>query len=388
MDMQQQMYRATFMRTGTSKSVYFKKSELPEDPGLRDRVLLAVMGSPDPVQIDGMGGAAVSTSKIAIIAPSAREDADIDYTFGQVSLTEARIDYSGNCGNCSSGVGPYAIDEGMVPVTEPVTRVRVYNTNTGAILIEDVRVAGGKAAVEGDCKIDGIPGTGSRIDIDMRGSAGASTGRLFPTGNRRDVVRVPGLGEVPITVLDLGNPIVYVHARYVGASGIENRMEILADQALLDRLERVREQGAVLIGACRAGESAVRVTPNRPQIVFFNGPMDCVDYVTGSLIPASAVNFVARNIFVQKPIDSYTALGGVNTALCSIIRGTVLYESAVRREPGSDFIRFGNPRGITEAEVRAADDGERVTVEKAVMARTARRIMDGYVYVRKTQLSG
>lgn len=386
MDMQQQAYRATFMRTGTSKSVYFKKNELPEDPVLRDKVLLAVMGSPDPVQIDGMGGAVVSTSKIAIISPSDREDADVDYTYGQVSLTEARVDYSGNCGNCSSGVGPYAIDEGMVPVTEPITRVRVYNTNTNAVLIEDVRVVGGKAAVDGDCKIDGIPGTGSRIDINMRSSAGASTGKLFPTGNRRDVVHVTGLGEVPVTIMDLGNPIVYVHAKYVGATGIENRLQITANQGLLDRLELVREQGAILIGACKPGESAVKVTPNRPQVVFFNGPMDCVDYVTGKLIPASEVNFVARNIFIQKPIDSYTAIGGVNTALCSIIKGTVLYEAAVRREPDSDLIHFGNPRGISEAEARVADDGENIVVEKASMPRTARRIMDGYVYVRKSQL--
>lgn len=384
--MQQKMYRATFMRTGTSKSVYFKKNDLPEDPVLRDKVILAVLGSPDPVQIDGMGGGAVSTSKVAIISRSAREDADVDYTYGQVSLTEAKIAYSGNCGNCSSGVGPFAIDECLVPITEPITRVRVYNTNTDTVLIEDVRVVNGKAAVDGDCKIDGIPGTGSRIDIDMRNSVGAGTGKLFPTGNRQDVLNVPGIGSVPVTILDLGNPIVYVHARYVGATGIENRNEILANKELQKRLELIREQGAVLIGDCKSCECAAEVTPNRPQIVFFNAPMDCVDYVSNELIPASNINFVARNIFMQKPIDSYTAIGGVNTALCSILNGTVLNEVAVRREPDSHEICFGNPRGITSAIVRASDDGTNVIVEEASMSRTARRIMDGYVYVRESVL--
>lgn len=383
----QQMYRATFMRTGTSKSVYFKKNDLPADPTLRDKVILAVLGSPDPVQIDGMGGGVVSTSKVAIISPSTRDDADVDYTYGQVSLTEAKIAYNGNCGNCSSGVGPFAVDECMVPITEPITRVRVYNTNTDTVLIEDVRVENGKAAVDGDCKIDGIPGTGSRIDIDMRNSVGAGTGKLFPTGNRQDLLKVPGLGEVPVTILDLGNPIVYVHAKYVGASGIENRNEIMANDELQKCLELVREQGAILIGDCKEGECAAQVTPNRPQIVFFNAPMDCVDYVSKELIPASKVNFVARNIFMQKPIDSYTAIGGVNTALCSILKGTVLNEVAVRRHPESDTICFGNPRGVTEADVKAMDDGETVVVEKAAMYRTARRIMDGCVYVRQSLLT-
>lgn len=381
---QQERIPCTFMRTGTSKAVYFKRSDLPEDPQLRDRILLSVMGSPDPVQIDGMGGAVVSTSKIAIISRSERDDADIDYTYGQVSLTEARIYYNGNCGNCSSGVGPYAVDEGLVTVTEPVTRVRVYNTNTGKILIEDVQVVNGKAAVDGDYKIDGIPGTGSRIDINLRNTVGAFTGRLFPTGNRQDILHIDGLGEVPVTLLDLGNPIIYVHARYVGARGDENRNEINNNKELMERLERIREQGALMIGAIQPGESAAQQSANAPLITFFHEPMDCRDYVTGELIPGDQVNFVARNLYMLKAIDTYTAIGAVNTAVCSIIPGTVLYESSIRRHPETTEILFGNPRGITDTAVKIHEENGEIVVDEAMLRRTARRIMDGMVYVRKS----
>lgn len=204
--MYMQKYPCVYMRGGTSKAVFFHEKDLPEDKGLWDEIFLKVMGTPDVKQIDGMGGTVSSTSKIAIISPSERPDADVDYTFRQVDIVIPRVDGSANCGNISSAVGPFAIDEGLVEAVEPVTVVRVLNTNTNKIIEEHVRVKDGKAMVHGDESIKGVPGTGSRIDMYFENPAGSRTGKLFPTGNKRDVFDVPGYGEIEVTVLDCSNP--------------------------------------------------------------------------------------------------------------------------------------------------------------------------------------
>jgi 2-methylaconitate cis-trans-isomerase PrpF len=184
-----QTLRCSIVRGGTSKGVFIMKNELPSDPAMRDKVLLAVFGSPDIRQIDGLGGADVLTSKLAIIGPPSRPDADVDYTFGQVSFEAPMVDYNGNCGNISSAVGPFAIDEGLVAATEPVTTVRIHLTNSGHILTALVPVENGKAAVRGDCAIDGVPGSGAKITLDWSQVTGTvSGGKLLPTGNARDVI--------------------------------------------------------------------------------------------------------------------------------------------------------------------------------------------------------
>jgi len=179
--------RCSIVRGGTSKGIFLRENDLPKDRALRDRVILAVFGSPDLRQIDGLGGADVLTSKLAVIGPPTREDADVDYTFAQVSFTDAFVDRKGNCGNISSAVGPYAIDEGLVAAKEPFTDVRIHLTNSGSILTAKVPVYEGKAAVQGDYAIDGVPGTGARIDLDWSGVCGAVTGKLLPTGNVTDI---------------------------------------------------------------------------------------------------------------------------------------------------------------------------------------------------------
>lgn len=180
--------RCAIVRGGTSKGVFIMRNELPADPALRDKAILAIYGSPDLRQIDGLGGADTLTSKLAIIGPPTREGADVDCTFGQVSITDPFVDYGGNCGNISSAVGPFAIDMGLVEPVEPVTTVRIHMTNTGRILTAQVPVRNGKAAVEGDFAIDGVPGTGARITLDWSDVVGGITGRLLPTGSPKDVI--------------------------------------------------------------------------------------------------------------------------------------------------------------------------------------------------------
>ena len=209
-------------RGGTSKGIYFHESDLPEDPELRDKVILSIFGSPDKRQIDGLGGADPLTSKVAIISKSEREDADVNYTFGAVDLYEPIVDYRGNCGNLSSGVGPFAIDEGLIKVEHPETIVRIYNTNTQKILIAHVLTLEGKAKCLGDFAIDGVPGTGAKILLDYAGTAGAITGKLLPTGNCIDTVTIPEIGEVEMTIVDAANPVCFIKSEVFGLS--ENRV--------------------------------------------------------------------------------------------------------------------------------------------------------------------
>ncbi|MCC8194842.1 MAG: proline racemase family protein, partial [Deltaproteobacteria bacterium] len=231
-----EMLRCAIVRGGTSKGVFIMKNELPKEPEKRDAVIRAIYGSPDIRQIDGLGGADVLTSKLAIISPPSRPDADVDYTFGQVSFETDFIDYKGNCGNISAAVGPFAIDEGMVEPVEPVTTVRIHLTNSGNILVAEVPVKDGKAMVTGDYAIDGCPGTGAKITLDWSDVAGGVTGKLLPTGNVKDVVTVDGK-RYTISLVDVGNPLVFIHASSLGMKGTESPAEIEGNKPLMELIE-------------------------------------------------------------------------------------------------------------------------------------------------------
>lgn len=370
-----------YMRTGTSKSLYFKKEDLPNDEDIRDKYLLNIMGSPDVRQIDGMGGGDVSTSKIAIISKSKNEEYDVDYTFGQVSLSQALIDYSGNCGNCSSGVGPFAIDEGYVKAEEPITTVRIFNTNTKKLIVEKVRVKDGKALEKGDCQIDGVPGTGAPIDVDLKETVGATTGELFPTGNRQDILVMENKIEIPVTIADVGNPVVFFHASYVGASGYESRPEINSDKQLLERIEEVRQKAAEKIGLIKPGEIAKQKSGMKPLVVIFNQPKSYRDYVSGNEIKEEEIDFVAKNIMNQLCIDTFAVTAALNTGIVASITGTVLYEHVKPKNLSKGIISIGHSRGISQTWVRVKDQECGIEVEQAVIQRTARRIMEGLAYV-------
>jgi 2-methylaconitate cis-trans-isomerase PrpF len=381
---QQRRLRAVIMRGGTSRAVFLMRNELPSDSLIRDRVILGIFGSPDVRQIDGLGGADIVTSKLAIIGPATREDADVDYTFGQVGIAEARVDYRGNCGNISSAVGPFAVDEGIVEAREPVTTIRIHQTNTKRIIVAEVPVVDGKAAVIGDFAIDGCPGTGARIMLNFADSAGSSTGKLLPTRNVRDLLDVKGVGKFDATLVDAANPTVFVRASDLGLTGTETPAELEANKAVQEELERIRARAGKLMGLIENEDKSTKESPHFPYVACV-GKSRSHKTFTGKSVAAEEIDFVSRLISMQKVHKTYPVTGGVCTGVAAAIEGSLLNEVCNARGPR---FRIGHPSGIIdiEAEVDRSPDG--FAIRRAAIGRTARRIMEGHVFVRSELFGG
>jgi hypothetical protein len=381
----QRRIRTVVMRGGTSRALFFRPEDLPVDPGLRDRVVLKAFGGGDPYgrQVDGLGGAVSTTSKMAIIAPASVPDADVDYTFGQINVTEPMIDYGGNCGNISSAVGPYAIDEGLVRGTDPITTVRIWQTNTRKRIIAHVPTAGGVHAVEGDYAIDGVPGTGAMITLEFLEPGGAMTGHVLPTGRPAEPMDVPGLGPVTVSLVDAANPVVFVRSADLALAGIEMPERLDGDPDLLRRIEAVRAHGAVRMGLAATPEDATRRSPGVPKIAFVSAP---TAYRTSSGRPVEAgeMDLVGRIMSMGKLHRSYALTGAICTAVAALIDGTVVHEAARPGAAGERTIRIGHPAGIIEAGARVAQRDGQWLAEKVITRRTARRLMEGVVLVPHT----
>jgi 2-methylaconitate cis-trans-isomerase PrpF len=305
----------------------------------------------------------------------------VDYTFGQVSFEQPLVDYKGNCGNVSSAVGPFAIDEGLVDSVEPTTTLRIHQTNTDCILTAEVPVVNGKAAVEGNYHIDGVPGTGARIDLDFSDTAGAVTGRILPTGNPLDRLTVPGLGTVDVSVVDAGNPCVFVRAGDLGIEGTETPDEIDANREVNDRIERIRGTVASEIGLVRNWQDAARESPYVPFFVLVSPPSDYVDFTTGQTVKGEGVDFVARLLFMLRTHKAYAVTGTVCTGAAAKIPGTVVYQVARPESRRASMTRIGHPAGVIDVEAVVVDSDTGVHLRRASVGRTARRIMEGYVFV-------
>ena len=385
---QQERFRCTIMRGGTSKGVYILRNELPKDPDLRDRIILAIYGSPDIRQIDGLGGSDLLTSKLAIVGPSTRPDADVDYTFGQVGITRAIVDYSGNCGNISSGVGPFAIYNGLVDAVEPITKVRIHMTNTRRVLVAEVPVKDGEVAIEGDYRIDGCPGAGAKISIDWSDTGGAVTQKILPTGNVKDVLRVEGLGDVTVSIVDAGNPIAFIHSEAVGMKGTEPPDEIDGNKALLEKLEKIRSVAAERIGFVKDWKTATAQSQYAPFITMVNSPRPYTDYTTGRPIEAGSFDILARLLFNQKMHKIYPGSGTVCTGTAAKIPGTIVNDLIPKSARTGAVIRNGHPAGIIPIEVTVAMEGKTPVIKRAAIGRTARIIMEGYIFVPRRVIYG
>jgi 2-methylaconitate cis-trans-isomerase PrpF len=368
-------FPCVYMRGGTSKAVFFHKKDLPQNMDLWPEIFLKVMGTPDIKQIDGMGGTASSTSKIAVVSVSERENADVDYHFFQVDIDKPIVTDTFNCGNISSAVGPFAIDEGLVKAIEPVTVVRVFNVNTQKVIEEHVEVENGKAKVYGDVAINGVPGTGSGIKMFFEKPAGAVTGKLFPTGNRKDMIDVDGIGLLETTIFDCANTVVFIRAADVGLTGTE-LTELNNNKTIMERLEQIRGKAAEKLGFVKHWEAAADEAVNHPFIVFLSKAQSYTG-MDRNLVTADSIDICCRALSVRRLHKAYPMTLAVATACAAKIPGTLASELAgITSESG--IVRLGHASGRTDVDVRLSGED----IEMAGLLRTARRIMDGYVYIR------
>lgn len=369
------------MRGGTSKGLFFHDNHLPSNAEIRDRVILAAFGSPDPNrrQIDGVGGGVSTTSKVAIISVSDLPEYDVVYNFGQVSLDRPLVDYKSNCGNISSAVGPFAVDEGLVKAVEPITRVRIYQKNTNKLITADVPVKNGRFDESGDYAIAGVPGTHSRIALGFSDPGGAVTGKLFPSGNRRDTVEIPGHGRVSITIMDAANPVVLVRAEEIGLTGIEID-EVDANDEIKRPLEAIRCKAAVLIGLSATEEEATQRSQAVPKIAFVAPPRS---YTTtgGRQVGEEDIDITARIMSMGTLHRSYAVSGGIATAGAAAIPGSVVYDLVTEEARRRNLLRIGHPGGVIDITAVIENEGDECIYREAVIGRTARRIMEGYVWV-------
>jgi methylitaconate Delta-isomerase len=372
----------SILRGGTSRGVFFESAALPSRREMIEPILLNVFGSPDMRQINGLGGATSQTSKAAIVGPSSRDDADVDYTFAQVSVTAALVDWGGNCGNISSAVGPYAIDAGHVAVTGDLTRVRIHNTNTGQIIVAQVPTRDGRALVEGDYSIPGVPGTGARILLEFTEPAGSTTGRLLPTGRPRETLTLASGRSVTASIVDAANPIVFLLADELGLTGTELPAELEANTAVTDVLEEARDMVAEMIGVVDDRSVATATSPGLPKVGFVGRPA-AYTTTTGEYLESSTSDLSGRLMSMQTAHRSYMATGAICTAAAAFIPGTVVHQVARPSDerPEPDTIRIANPYGVMEAVARVDDSEEPIHVLGVAIGRTARHILDGRVWV-------
>jgi len=369
--------RCVLMRGGTSKGLYFHEADLPGPGPRRDAVLLRLMGSPDVLQIDGLGGSRPITSKAAIIAPSAHGHADVDYTFAQVEIDRAGVGYAGNCGNISSGVGSFAVDEGLVEALEPVTRVRIFNTNTQALIIAEVPVRDGRARVTGDLAIPGVPGTGAEIVMNWVATIGAKTGRLLPTGRAVDEITLESGATVQATLCDAGNACVWVLATDLGRTGSELPEEINEDAGLIGAVREIRGKAAVRMGLATHWAQVDEQSPGLPMVGLV-GPPAGYRTLSGREVEDKQMDLRVRLLFMNRLHESIAGSGSICLAAASQIPGSVVEAVTAGRQPGGLLI--GHPSGITPAKVEAHSGPGGVTFDVLGFSRTARRLMDGTAY--------
>ncbi len=377
---------AVYMRGGTSKGVFFRKEDLPADPAARDRLLLRVTGSPDPYgkQIDGMGAATSSTSKVVILSKSDRPDCDVDYLFGQVAIDRPLVDWTGNCGNLTSAVGPFAIAEGLVAApADGLATVRIWQANIGKRIVAHVPMQGGQVVEEGDFELDGVTFPAAEIRIEFMDPGGGEDdgegGAMFPTGRLVDILEVPGVGRIEATLINAGNPTVFVAAAALGLAGTESQEAVNGDAALLARCEAVRALGAVAMGLADSAAQASATRQHTPKLAFVSPPQSYTAS-NGKPVGAAEIALTARILSMGKLHHAMTGTGAVAIAVAAAIPGTIV-QKTLRAGTDPALVRFGHPSGTLAVGAEAIRQGGEWVVTKAVMSRSARRLMEGWVRV-------
>ncbi len=363
------------MRGGTSKGPFFLASDLPSDPKVRDEVLIAAMGSPHEYQVDGVGGGNPLSSKVAIISRSTHADADVDYLFAQVLINERLVDTKPNCGNMLVAVAPFAIEAGLVAATGSETVVRIHNVNTGALVDSIVQTPGGFVNYAGNVAIDGVPGTAAPVKLNFKSAVGAVTGKLLPTGKPRDVLDIPGIGRIEVSMVDAANPCVFLDAKSLGLTGTEMPEALDRNRALLDRIAAIRCHASVAMGIARdVGEARSK---SMPQIGFVSAPQDAVT-LAGEAIAAPAADLTVRIISNGQPHRALPLTGSLCTAVAAGIEGSIPNQYARRRETAT--LRLAMPSGVLTVGGEVIREAGGWRAVRGSFFRTTRRLFDGYVY--------
>jgi probable AcnD-accessory protein PrpF len=377
---------ATYMRGGTSKGVFFNLSDLPEmaqKPGkARDVLLLRVIGSPDPYakQIDGMGGATSSTSKTVIVSPSSQPEHDVDYLFGQVSIDKPFVDWSGNCGNLSAAVGPFAIHAGLIPAERipenGVVAVKVWQANIGKTIVIHVPIRNGLVQETGDFELDGVTFPAAEIQVDFMHPA-AGDGSMFPTGNLVDDLEVPEVGTFNATLINAGIPTIFIDADALGYSGTELQQDINSDELALARFEKIRAYGALKMGLIDKVEEA-ESRQHTPKVAFVSKAKS-YQASSGKQIDDNDVDLLVRALSMGQLHHAMMGTAAVAIASASCVPGTLVNLAAGGGEKHS--VTFGHPSGTLKVGARATQSNQGWVVEKAAMSRSARILMEGFVRV-------
>ncbi|MGR5361700.1 2-methylaconitate cis-trans isomerase PrpF [Vibrio mediterranei] len=377
---------ATYLRGGTSKGVFFSLLDLPleaQQPGsARDKLLMRVIGSPDPYakQIDGMGGATSSTSKTVVVSKSTRDDHDIDYLFGQVSIDEAFVDWSGNCGNLSAAVGPFAIHSGLVDrkriPENGIAKIRIWQANIQKTIIANVPIIDGEVQELGDFELDGVTFPAAEIAVEFVDPSD-NNGSMFPTGNLIDDLEVPNVGVFNATMISAGIPTIFIDAKELGLSGAELQDDINSDEVWLEKFELIRAHGAVKMGLIDSiDEAATR--QHTPKVAFVSSAKDYVSS-SGKPIEANSVDLLARALSMGKLHHAMMGTAAVAIACAASIDGTVVNLAA--GGGNRESVTFGHPSGTLKVGAVASQSPNGWTVDKAIMSRSARILMEGWVRV-------
>ena len=379
---------AVFMRGGTSRAICFKEDDLAAyDQLTRERIILAALGSPDMHgrQVDGLGGGISSLSKVAIIGKSTQSDADVTFTFGQVDVRTSTIDWSSTCGNISSAVGPFAIDEGLVPAVEPITQIRVLATNTGKRYIAQVPVCDGQAEVEGEYTIDGVPAPGACITLEYLEPGGSLGGSVLPTGVAQQEIILASGRQLTLSLVDAAIPTVFVRAEELAVDARRLAADLDGEGALQELLEEIRCHGAVLLGLAENIESAHTHSPGVPKIAMVAPPAS-YESSGGKCVDVEHIDLLARAISMGNTHRTFPGTVSMCTAVAAAVAGTVVHE--VSQAASSEQLRIGHPAGIMEIGAKVKRCGSEWRAESVIAQRTARRIMEGAVLVPQQYVRG
>ena len=375
-------FKTVFMRGGTSKGCMFRKEDLPEDQREWDSIFLQVMGDPDPKQIDGMGGTVSSNNKIVVVWRSEENDVDVEYLVGQVIVGKSQVDYKSNCGNMTAAVGPFAVEEGMVDIIQPITTVRMLNRNTNKHIHVTVPIdpETGTFAQDGDCSIAGVDGTAAELKVKFMNPAGSKTGVLLPTGKILDVLEIPGFGSLEATLIDVSNPMVIVNGEDIGLAGTELPEEINSNGDICALLEKIRGTACCKMGFATSLEDATENSPAVPKVGFVTTPKSYTD-IAGQQVEADDMDICTRVISVFKchkacPLTSASAI-----SVAAALKGSVV-EKVLRPMEVVENVRIGHPSGIMAMCPELKEKNGTLELPCVGVQRTARRIMDGTVYIR------